>query len=175
MDCFARTSISVCASVTLEIPPLRERREDIPVLVEHLLKRINARVNRRVLKVPHEVMSVLQSMTWIGNVRELENTLTRAVVMAPGEVLLPELFQVATKEPSPVPHRTGETVRSGTSPQPVLSLDDVERGHIVHVLESPTDIEAGRVSCWGSAGQHWSGSSGSTRCRCRLVDLVRER
>jgi two-component system response regulator AtoC len=74
--------------ITLQIPPLRERREDIPSLVQHLLERINEKVHKRVTRVPPEVLEHLMRLPWRGNVRELENVLTRAVVLAPGEVLL---------------------------------------------------------------------------------------
>ena len=137
--------------VTVELPALRERREDIPLLVEHLLARINARVNRRVLKVPREVMDDLQSRPWPGNVRELENMLMRAVVMAPGDVLLAELLTGSGPADGRVPQ--GELTAVADSPlrlnspargNPALAppaaaprvqtLDEVERDHIAHVL-----------------------------------------
>ncbi len=74
--------------ITLYIPALRDRREDIPLLVHHLLERINEKVHKRVTRVPPEVLAHLTRLPWRGNVRELENVLTRAVVLAPGEVLL---------------------------------------------------------------------------------------
>jgi two-component system response regulator AtoC len=76
--------------IALRVPPLRERREDIPLLVTSLLERINGRVHKRVTRVPPEVMEALVRLPWRGNVRELENVLTRAVVLSPGEVLLAE-------------------------------------------------------------------------------------
>ncbi len=90
--------------ITLQIPPLRERREDIPLLVHHLLERINEKVHKRVTRVPPEVLEHLTRLPWRGNVRELENVLTRAVVLAPGEVLLgddlPALEPGTPSEPS---------------------------------------------------------------------------
>jgi two-component system response regulator AtoC len=74
--------------ITLHVPPLRERREDIPSLVHHLLDRINERVHKHVTRVPPEVLNHLTRLPWRGNIRELENVLTRAVVLSPGEVLL---------------------------------------------------------------------------------------
>ncbi|HEX9508535.1 MAG TPA: sigma-54 dependent transcriptional regulator [Myxococcales bacterium] len=74
--------------ITLHVPPLRERREDIPSLVHHLLERINERVHKHVTRVPPEVLNHLARLPWRGNIRELENVLTRAVVLSPGEVLL---------------------------------------------------------------------------------------
>jgi len=76
--------------INLVVPPLRERREDIPLLVKGLLERINGRVHKRVTRVLPEVMEALVRLPWRGNVRELENVLTRAVVLSPGEVLLAE-------------------------------------------------------------------------------------
>jgi two-component system response regulator AtoC len=112
--------------VTIELPPLRERREDIPLLVEHLLARLNERTRRRVLRVPAETMLRLQAHDWPGNIRQLENALLRAVIMAPGDVLLPELLPLpGAREPRPEP-----------SPAPLPSLDDVERAHVARVLEA---------------------------------------
>jgi two-component system response regulator AtoC len=76
--------------IALHVPPLRDRRDDIPLLVKGLLERINGRVHKRVSRVPPEVMEALVRLPWRGNVRELENVLTRAVVLSPGEVLLAE-------------------------------------------------------------------------------------
>jgi two-component system response regulator AtoC len=111
--------------VTIELPPLRERREDIPLLVEHLLARINERTRRRVSRVPPETLRRLQAHDWPGNVRQLENALLRAVIMAPGDVLLPELLpQPGALEPAPV------------APARLPTLDDVERAHVARVLEA---------------------------------------
>jgi two-component system response regulator AtoC len=109
--------------ITLEVPPLRERKEDIPLLVEHFLRKINRDVHREVYRVPDEVMGQLESYDWRGNVRELENVLTRAVVLSKGGVLeMPqELF----------PRR-----RAFRSEGPALrSLNEVEAEHILRVLE----------------------------------------
>jgi two-component system response regulator AtoC len=89
--------------ITLHIPPLRERREDIPLLVKALLERINSRVHKRVARVPPEVMEALVRLPWRGNVRELENVLTRAVVLAPGEVLLADSLPRPERQPEDGP------------------------------------------------------------------------
>src|SRR5229473_8452497 len=67
--------------VTLSLPPLRDRPEDIPLLVEHLLVKINQRLHKNLRRVPREVIEKLQKREWPGNVRELENVLTRAAVL----------------------------------------------------------------------------------------------
>jgi len=111
--------------IHVRIPPLSERRDDIPLLVEHFLKKINRDVHKEVFKVPDEVMGRLKTYEWRGNVRELENVLTRAVVLSKGEVLeLPGL-----DEPVTLPRANGY----GHS---LRRLEDVEAEHIQRVLDS---------------------------------------
>ncbi len=87
--------------VEIEVPPLRERKEDIPLLVTHLLERINGELGRNVRKVSDDVMKVLLAHDWRGNVRELENVLRHGVVVARGGVImvddLPELERGSEK------------------------------------------------------------------------------
>ncbi|GMR23295.1 MAG: hypothetical protein BMS9Abin37_1712 [Acidobacteriota bacterium] len=73
--------------IEIRLPPLRERVEDIPLLVEHILSRLTARLNRRIRGVATEAMRALIASRWRGNVRELENVLERAVILADHELL----------------------------------------------------------------------------------------
>jgi two-component system response regulator AtoC len=123
--------------ITLDIPPLRERRDDIPALVHHLLDRINEKVHKRVTRVPPEVLEHLTRLPWRGNVRELENVLTRAVVLSPGEVLLSDNLPSLT-----------ESDGTGVEPPPSLpfgldgghsafpTLEQAERILILRALEA---------------------------------------
>jgi len=114
--------------ITLHVPPLRERREDIPLLVLALLEKINSRVHKRVTRVPAEVMETLVGLPWRGNVRELENVLTRAVVLAPGEVLLADtLPRDAPADAAPGPAWLPEG--------PLPTLAEAERQLIERALE----------------------------------------
>jgi len=114
--------------VTLRLPPLRERAEDIPLLVEHLLVKINQRLHKNLRRVPREVIQKLQRRPWPGNVRELENVLTRAAVLSQGDMLLQEHLV-----------DQGGIPRSEDRPPPsavdgrVATLDEVERDHIARV------------------------------------------
>ncbi len=123
-DLFRRLEV-----VTIQLPPLRERREDIPRLVVHLLAKINEKVHKRVSRVPSDVMDHLVALPWPGNVRELENVLTRAVVLSPGEVLLREYLPEAAGAVPPASQTDAGKVRLAT-------LDEVERDHIARVFQA---------------------------------------
>jgi transcriptional regulator with PAS, ATPase and Fis domain len=109
--------------VDIEIPPLRKRSEDIPLLVNHFLGKINAELHKNVNKVPEDVMEMLKEHEWTGNVRELENTLMQAVVLTQGDVLLKENILVRKGE---------EPAQADYSDS--LSLSEVEKIHIKRVL-----------------------------------------
>jgi DNA-binding NtrC family response regulator len=81
-DLFYRLNV-----IPIAIPPLRERRDDIPSLVEHFIQKHAQRVGRRIERLDESVMSGLQQYDWPGNVRELENTIERAVVLSTGPVI----------------------------------------------------------------------------------------
>lgn len=110
--------------VNVELPPLRDRKEDIPLLVTYLLNKINTDLHKSVNKVPEEVMEYLKDYNWIGNVRELENTLMQAVVLTNGDVLLKENILIRNSE------------LPGTDYQPAkMSLVEVEKQHIKYILD----------------------------------------
>jgi two-component system, NtrC family, response regulator AtoC len=114
--------------VTLHLPPLRDRLEDVPLLVEHLLVKINQRLHKNLRRVPREVIENLQRRPWPGNVRELENVLTRAAVLSQGDMLLQEALvdPGMSTRPEPVP-------APGQANDRIATLDEVEREHILRV------------------------------------------
>src|SRR5438477_2388494 len=81
-DLFYRLNV-----IPIDIPPLRERRDDIPPLVEHFVRKHAQRTGRRIERIEDAVLSALQQYDWPGNVRELENTIERAVVLSVGPVI----------------------------------------------------------------------------------------
>src|SRR5687768_3565655 len=89
--------------IPIEIPPLRERREDIPVLVEHFVEKHRQRTGKKIDRVDEEAAMALQRYDWPGNVRELENTIERAVVLTTGPILTTASVSMigATSAPSP--------------------------------------------------------------------------
>ncbi len=118
------------AVVTVELPPLRERREDIPLLIEHFLERALARHQRSGVRMSREVFAALAAYPFPGNVRELENTVERMVVLAKGETL--------TLEDLPEGMRQGATQNAAnvllSLPPEGLSLEEVEREIIRQAL-----------------------------------------
>ncbi|MBK6912446.1 MAG: sigma-54-dependent Fis family transcriptional regulator [Ignavibacteriales bacterium] len=111
--------------VSINLPPLRERLEDIPLLVSHFLTKINKELHKNVTKVPDEVMEMLQNHYWVGNVRELENTLMQAVVLSSDDVLNKE--NILLRKPE-----TGE-INEGVN---FITLSENERNHIKNILDA---------------------------------------
>jgi transcriptional regulator with GAF, ATPase, and Fis domain len=128
-DLFYRLSI-----FPIHLPPLRERREDIELLIYHFIDRFNGALGRSVQSVPDAVMKELLARSWPGNVRELQNVIQRLMVLSSGrelaahpdssEQMSPPLLLATTSDPGPA--------GSGV---PLLTLEDVERNHIRHVLQ----------------------------------------
>jgi transcriptional regulator with GAF, ATPase, and Fis domain len=101
------------------VPPLRERKEDIPLLVWSFLEEFSTRMGKRITRVPRKAMEELQRRTWPGNVRELRNVIEHAAIITAGETLLLPMSDDA----APPPVASGKT------------LAEAEREHILHALE----------------------------------------
>jgi DNA-binding NtrC family response regulator len=104
----------------IEIPPLRDRKDDIPLLVEHFVQKFSLAMSKRITRVSPAAMYQLQQYAWPGNVRELENAVERAMVVAQEPELREQDFILKA--------RTANDVESKT-------LDDMEKAHILRVLE----------------------------------------
>ena len=114
----------------ITIPPLRERREDIPLLVSHYAREIGERLGKNISEVPAQVMREFTEYNWPGNIRELQNVIERAVIVSSDGVLrLPEPLAQATTAPT----SESETSNESTTVSP---LDEVEREHILRALEA---------------------------------------
>ncbi len=103
--------------VNLQVPPLRARREDIPLLVNHFLQKHNRLNYKQVEEVPREVLEMLIEYPWPGNVRELENCVQKAVVLAPGGVFLEDLVPPTIRT-----YRDSHAVRPAPAPPPDHAL-----------------------------------------------------
>ena len=105
----------------IELPPLRERRDDIPMLVNHFVRKFSLQMNKKITRVSPAAMNLLQQQAWSGNVRELENAVERAMVVAQEpEIRESDFVFKATTVPNGAPK----------------SLDEIEKAHILRTLES---------------------------------------
>ncbi len=138
----------------ITVPPLRDRKEDIPLLVDSFVHKITKRMGKSIESIPANVMELLQDYHWPGNIRELENVLERAVINSSG----PKLHLVdELKKP-----RKDSTKAN-------RSLADVERAHIVRVLEQ-TDW---KVSGKNSAAEILGLERSTLRARMRKLDILK--
>ncbi len=104
----------------IELPSLRERREDIPLLVDHFIRKFSREMNKKITRVAPAAMRTLQDYDWPGNVRELENAVERAMVVAQEPELRDQDFILKSR---------------ATSVPEGRSLDEIEKAHILRVLE----------------------------------------
>src|SRR5260221_209450 len=134
-DLFYRLNV-----VPVFLPPLRERREDIPLLVEHFRQKYNARLKKNVEKIDDEALLALSGYSWPGNIRELENVLERTILFAEGPTIrladLPASLRPGAREAAPV----AAGLPSGSPPGPLKEIvkeqvQAIERDLIVRGLE----------------------------------------
>lgn len=128
-DLFYRLNV-----ISVKLPPLRERKEDIPLLVDHFLKKFSQENNKTFGPVSPEIMRLLVQYDWPGNVRELENVVERAVVLSTSGVLSGELISREVKPAPTIPRTNGMPDMDG---KPLFEiLDAFERDVILRMLES---------------------------------------
>jgi formate hydrogenlyase transcriptional activator len=122
-DLFYRLSV-----FPIELPALRDRPEDIRLLVQHFAMDYAARMNKRITAISGEFMKALVRHSWPGNVRELQNLIERSVILSTGAVLRGSL-----------PEHTGTLTLSGA-----LTLEEAERSHIIQTLQQTDGVIGGR-------------------------------
>ena len=121
-DLFYRLNV-----IPIRVPPLRERPEDIPLLIAHFVRRFTERQGKKVEKVPDDVIATLKQHSWPGNVRELQNVIERAVVATTGPTLR-------------LPEAERRIDRAAASSR---TLAQVERDHIVATLQATNWVLGG--------------------------------
>jgi DNA-binding NtrC family response regulator len=125
--------------ITIQLPPLRRRREDVPLLVQHFLQKYSEENKRRVREVTADAMRILLDHAWPGNVRELENTIERAVVLCTGDRITPELlpdylrYPTRTDQPATVVPAEGISLKDAVS--------NYERTMILQSLELANGVQ----------------------------------
>jgi formate hydrogenlyase transcriptional activator len=112
----------------ITLPPLRERKADIPLLAVHFARKFAERLGKPACRIPDDAMEALANYDWPGNIRELQNFIERAVILTTDSVLRPRLADL-------IPHSVTTTVRT---------LADAERAHIVETLRETNGVVGGR-------------------------------
>src|SRR5437763_315020 len=134
-DLFYRLNV-----VPVILPPLRERREDIPLLVEHFRQKYNARLKKSVEKIEDDALAALASYTWPGNIRELENVLARTILVAEGTNIRAADLPASLRQPRPADDSAPAAPGVPTTPGPLKEIvkeqvQAIERDLIVRGLE----------------------------------------
>jgi len=135
-DLFYRLNV-----IPIEIPPLRRRRDDIPVLVEHFVRKHQQRTGRRIERLEDGIVANLQDYDWPGNVRELENTIERAVVLSTGGVIAASAISILgplAKQSNSLPSMKLRT-----------NIEWVEQETIRHALESAGGVKKDAADAMG--------------------------
>jgi formate hydrogenlyase transcriptional activator len=141
----------------ITLPPLRQRKEDIPLLVQSFVHRFNRKLGKEITKIPPQFLEALRQYPWPGNVRELENVIERAVINTKGPVLHPV-------------EKIGASFLSEAPASPNKSLEAVERAHILQVLEEVNWKITGK----DGAAARLELNPSTLRSRMRKLSIVRK-
>jgi transcriptional regulator with GAF, ATPase, and Fis domain len=115
----------------ISLPPLRERKDDIPAMVSYFVRRYSRQMNKSVEYIPDEVVQVLRSHHWPGNIRELQNFIERSVLVTQGSTLSPRIAEL-------------KGLMHATTAAPSQTLSDAERAHIMVILKETDWVIGGR-------------------------------
>jgi len=122
----------------IEIPPLRDRREDIPLLVRYFVTKLSRRMRKDIKTIPKSAMDALMNWPWRGNIRELENFIERAVILSQGEVLKAPISEL----------KSAQTHAARSNPS-TTTLEQTERAAILDALKATS----GRIGGLGGAAE----------------------
>jgi formate hydrogenlyase transcriptional activator len=115
----------------ISLPPLRERREDIPSLVGYFVRKFSRQMNKSIEHIPDEIIGVLKICHWPGNIRELQNFIERSVLVTQGSILSPRIAEL-------------KGLMHAAASAPSQSLSDAERAHIMGILKETNWVVGGR-------------------------------
>ena len=140
----------------ITVPPLRERREDIPLLVQYFLSKFSQRMKKNIENVTPAGMQTLCRYSWPGNIRELEHVVERAVILSRGPVLNVPAFELVPAEDAP--------------PASSSSLEDIEREHIIRVLREAK----GKIGGPGGAAERLGMNRTTLNSRLQKLKISRK-
>jgi two-component system response regulator PilR (NtrC family) len=137
-DLFYRINV-----IPMHLPPLRERREDIPLIAEHFLAKFAAQMEKPIRAVSQPAMQLLQAYSWPGNVRELENVIERSVALEQTPTILPETLSEHIRRGEPATAKSGGAVAD--LPEDGIDLeahvDEIYRDHIAQALKRAGGVQ----------------------------------
>ena len=133
-DLFYRLNV-----IPIHLPPLRERREDIPLLVAHFLQKFGPQLGKEVRGVAPEALAMLERHHWPGNIRELENVVERAIVLGSGEVLGPEALPESVRRERPVRGLEVDLPEEGMDLE--ATLDALERRYLQRAMDRTNGVQ----------------------------------
>ena len=134
-DLFYRINV-----IPIDLPPLRDRREDIPLLADHFLGRYREQMGKRVTGISGEAMALLTAYHWPGNIRELENVIERAVALEQTPVILPDSLSPVVVGGSLTPGSVIDLPDSGF--QLEAHVQQIERGYITEALRRAGGVQS---------------------------------
>lgn len=143
-------------------PPLRDRKEDIPVLVKHFIHKYEGKMGKKITDVSNKVMNALMAYDWPGNIRELENLIERAIILNPGKVLEYGDWLPAVKS---------ETITAENGKPLLRSIEEVEKEHIITILKQTN----WKVSGEKGAAKILGLNATTLEARMKKLGIVREK
>ncbi|HXQ72488.1 MAG TPA: sigma 54-interacting transcriptional regulator [Pyrinomonadaceae bacterium] len=146
----------------ITIPPLRERIDDIPLLIGYFARKHALRMNKRIHKIPRATVDALCAYPWPGNVRELENFMERSVILSSGDELQAPLAELTGASPS------APAAAAPPESRAALALEEVERRHIIEVLEQTRGMVGGK----GGAAEILGLPSSTLRNRMKKLGIT---
>jgi two-component system response regulator PilR (NtrC family) len=133
--------------IPIALPPLRDRREDIPLLAEHFLAKYAAQMEKPISSLAHETLELLMRHNWPGNIRELENVIERAVALEATRTVLPESLPAAIRTGTGGSAAAGKAGEGAAGPLPAAGFDleahvkDIEREYITQALHRAGGVQ----------------------------------
>ena len=151
----------------ITLPPLRERRDDIPLLAAYFLEKLRFKLGRQVTRIPDQALADLRAYDWPGNVRELENIIERSMILSPGTTLMVDGLPRGAR---PAPGAVG-VPEPGEAPAEAAwrTLEEVERGHILAVCERC----GWRINGKGNAADRLGINPNTLRSRMHKLGIAR--
>jgi formate hydrogenlyase transcriptional activator len=157
----------------IELPPLRERRDDIETLAGHFMRRMARKLGKPLDSIDPETLCGLKAYSWPGNIRDLQNTIERAAVLAPGPILRVDWNLGHSEAATTSPTGAAGLAKNGASPeQPAAepqSMQAIERGHIVAVLKKTHGVIEGPHG----AARLLNMNASTTRFRMKKLGITR--